>query len=150
MPLYLVGYSGGGQIAAGVVPYLKKMLGAPITVISLGGVVGAEPGITDAEHFYHLYGRRDGVQRIGWLLSPSRWSIHNKIDLLPRSPWHQAKREGKITFIYMGNMRHNGRQGYLDDEFALEDGGKTNIEVTVDAVARLVSQVDTQQISTVR
>jgi hypothetical protein len=50
----------------------------------------------------------------------------------------------------MGNMRHNGRQGYLDDEFALEDGGKTNIEVTVDAVARLVSQVDTQQISTVR
>lgn len=149
MPVYIVGYSGGGQIAAGVVPYLKKMLGAPITVISLGGVVGAEPGIMEAEHLYHLYGRRDSVQRLGWILSPSRWTLGDGVDILPLSRWNQAKRRDMMTFIYMGNMRHNGREGYLDDEFALDEHDKPNLDVTVDTIADLLKQHNIETTSTV-
>jgi hypothetical protein len=137
-PVYLLGYSGGGQIAVGVVPYLKRMIDAPITVISLGGVMGGDPGAADAEHIYHLYGRRDGVQRIGWVLSPSRWHISN-LDVLPLSRWNVARRSGKITFTYMGNVKHNGRAGYLDKSAYLMAPDYGNLHVTAETIARIVT-----------
>ncbi len=39
VPLTLIGYSGGGQIALGALPFLKRALAAPIDVISLGGLL---------------------------------------------------------------------------------------------------------------
>lgn len=144
MPVYLLGYSGGGQIALGVVPYLKQMIHAPITVVSLGGVVGGDPGIMAAEHLYHLYGKRDGVQRLGWLLSPSRWRI-GELPVLPLSRWNQARRANKIDFIYTGDMRHNGSQGYLDDAHSSSDDGLVNVEVVVGKIARLVIGHDITQ-----
>jgi hypothetical protein len=43
VPVTLVGYSGGGQVAVGAAPHLKMMIHAPISVISLGGVMSADP-----------------------------------------------------------------------------------------------------------
>ncbi len=137
-PVYLLGYSGGGQIAVGVVPYLKRMLDAPITVVSLGGVVGGEPGAAEAEHIYHLYGKRDGVQRIGWVLSPSRWHI-GQIDILPLSTWNVTKRAGKITFTFMGNVKHNGRGGYLDNGAYLMATNESNLQVTANTIANIIT-----------
>ncbi|MEM6283561.1 MAG: hypothetical protein AAF787_15320 [Chloroflexota bacterium] len=141
MPVYLLGYSGGGQIAIGSVPYLKNMLRAPVTVVSLGGAMGADPGAEDVEHIYHLYGKRDGVQRLGWILSPSRWHI-GRWDILPLSRWNHARREGKMTFLFMGDMRHNGKEGYLDNEHSATGDGRSNLTVTVERIVGIVREHD--------
>jgi hypothetical protein len=138
MPITLLGYSGGGQIAVGAAPYLKNMLDAPIIVLSLGGVLSADPGVLELEHLYHLRGKRDGVQRVGMILSPSRWHI-GRMDFLPLSRWNQARRAGRITFIEMGNMKHNGAEGYLDIESQVEDG-RTYMDVTVDTIVDLIER----------
>jgi hypothetical protein len=136
MPVTLLGYSGGGQIAVGAVPYLKKLLDAPVVVISLGGVISADPGVLEVERLYHLYGSRDGVQRIGWIMSPSRWHI-GEVNILPLSRWNRARREGRIRFIQMGNMKHNGEQGYLSTTQRTSDGN-TYIEATVAQIVDLI------------
>lgn len=60
----LIGYSGGGQISLGAVPYLKKVLAAPIEVISLAGVISGNNEVAQVEHFYHLVGQKDWVARL--------------------------------------------------------------------------------------
>ena len=69
----LVGYSGGGQISLGAVPYLKKVLAAPIEVISLAGVISGNNEVVQVEHLYHLVGDRDRVARFTPILFPRRW-----------------------------------------------------------------------------
>ncbi len=44
VPVTLLGWSGGGQIALGTVTFLRRMLGAPIRVVSVGGVMSNDPG----------------------------------------------------------------------------------------------------------
>jgi len=138
MPVTLLGYSGGGQIAVGAVPYLRELIDAPIVVISLGGVISADPGAAEVERLYHLYGSRDGVQRIGWIMSPSRWHIGN-VAFLPLSRWNQASREGRIRYVQMGNMKHNGKHGYLSDT-AHTDDEQTYIEATVGQIVDLIER----------
>jgi hypothetical protein len=136
MPVTILGYSGGGQIAIGAVPYLKKLIDAPVTVISLGGVISADPGVMEVEHLYHIYGKRDSVQRIGWIVSPSRWHIGG-FSFLPISRWNQARDAGKITFIYAGDMKHNGDEGYLSHTHHTENG-QTYMEATVAQIIALI------------
>lgn len=134
-PVYLLGYSGGGQIAVGAVPYLKKFINAPITVISLGGVLSADPGVKEVAHLYHLHGKRDNVQRFGLWVSPSRWRVGD-FYLLPRSRWNKTRKAGGMTFLYMGDVRHNGREGYLDDLTPHPDQrGQSIMDVTVNTIA---------------
>lgn len=137
-PIYLLGYSGGGQIAVGAAPYLKRMIDAPITVISLGGVLSGDPGVLAVEHLYHLRGRRDSVQRFGMIVSPSRWHI-GRYGVLPLSRWNKARRDGKITVIDMGNVTHNGREGYLDDLTPHPtERGYSLMDKTVQAISGLI------------
>lgn len=67
--------------------------GAPLFIISLGGVMADDPGLDAIEHLYHLYWTRDPVQRIGQIAYAGRWPI------LSYSPWNRAKAEGKIASI---------------------------------------------------
>ena len=48
-PITVMGWSGGGQIAVGVVPYLHQALNAPIYVASIGGVITDDPGVASVE-----------------------------------------------------------------------------------------------------
>ncbi|MEM6428348.1 MAG: hypothetical protein AAF708_03840 [Deinococcota bacterium] len=115
-PVTLIGYSGGGQIAVGAAPYLRDALGQPVQVISLGGVISADPGALALRKLYHLYGTRDAVQRLGNIMCPGRWAV------VALSPWNQAKRSGIIRLIRMGSMDHTGVDGYLDaDTFVGQD-----------------------------
>lgn len=139
MPIYLLGYSGGGQMAVGTVPYLKKLCVAPVTVVSLGGTISGDPGVIEVERLYHLYGKRDGVQRLGWLLSPSRWQV-GEAQFLPLSRWNQAYRAGKMEFIQVGDMKHNGKQGYLDDVHHADGSNRSNVETVVDTITEIVMQ----------
>jgi hypothetical protein len=104
-PVTILGYSGGGQIAAGAAPQVKSVLQAPLVVISLAGVLSSDPGLSSIEHLYHLYGERDHVQRIGQIIFPGRWRI------LQNSSWNQAVAAGKITLMSMGaDEAHRGRR----------------------------------------
>ena len=133
-PVTMIGYSGGSQIALGSARYLQSMLeGAPLFVISLGGVMAADPGLDAIKHVYQLYGARDPFQKIGQIAYADRWAI------LPYSPWNRAKAEGKITFIAIGPIGHTGTKGYFSDKSHLENG-RSFLDHTVDAIAQVLEE----------
>ena len=131
LPVTLIGYSGGGQVAVGAASHLKEILKVPVTVIALGGVLSSDPGLLQLDRLYFLYGDRDEVQRLAGLLFPGRWP------LLPYSTWNQARAQGNIEFIQLGPMTHTGKGVYLDAETLLPDGF-SYLERTVEVVAELI------------
>jgi predicted Abi (CAAX) family protease len=116
LPITLIGYSGGGQMAVAVTPYLKRALGADIEVISLGGVISANINMLKLGHLYHLVGDKDGVAGLGPILFPGRWK------LFPLSYWNRAMRKGKISEISLGPMGHQVPGGIMDPDAYLPDG----------------------------
>lgn len=131
VPITLVGYSGGGQIALAAAPYLKKALNAPIDIISISGVFSGNNNILALEHFYHFVGDKDFVEKIGVIVFPKRW----KIAFL--SCWNRAKRYGKVTITSLGPVGHNDAGGPLDDEKKLPDG-RSYLQQTVDYVSEII------------
>ncbi|MCA9839890.1 MAG: hypothetical protein KC422_23480 [Trueperaceae bacterium] len=132
-PITIIGYSGGGQIAAGVAPYLKHLLRAPVDLISLGGVISADPGLKDLRYIYHLSGDKDSVEKLGTLFFPGRWP------LFQNSSWNYAKRKGKFTYIPIKQCKHNGAGGYLDENCKLDSGDNNlerTLELTLDILCR--------------
>jgi len=127
----LIGYSGGGQIALGAAGHLDDILGTPIDVIALGGVMASDPAALQVRHLYYLYGDRDGIQRAGFAMFAGRWP------LLRYSPWNQARAKGLITAVRLGPMKHTGRDGYLSTTARLPDG-RSHLDATVDAIASIV------------
>jgi hypothetical protein len=133
-PVSLIGYSGGGQIALGAATYLHPMLeGAPLRIISLGGVMADDPGLDYIEHLYHFYGTKDPVQQIGQIAYAGRWPI------LPHSPWNRAKADGKISMIAVGPIGHTGAKGYFSATCHLENG-QCFRDRSVDAITRVLSR----------
>lgn len=108
--------SGGGQVSVGTAPYLAKMLGKPIRVLSIGGVLTDDPGIKSVEKLVHLSGSKDGIQYLGKYLFPGRWEIFK------RSAWNRALAEGKIKVIDVGPMHHMGLGDYFSRSIKLPDG----------------------------
>ncbi len=131
-PVYLIGYSGAGQMAVGAVTYLREWIRAPIYVISLGGIFGSDPGVLTADRVYHIYGDQDSAHKLS-ALAPGRWSI------FPASEWNRARRQDLIRFINMGPMGHTGVGGYLDNKTRLPDG-TIYLDKTVQVVADIVMQ----------
>jgi predicted Abi (CAAX) family protease len=148
IPLTLMGYSGGGQIALGILPFLKQSLGAPIEVISLAGVISGNGRALDAEQIYHLVGTKDPVERLGPIMFPRRWAI------APLSYWNRAKRKGKISFISLGPVTHQVPGGVLDDNAFLPDGRshlQQTLDITLDIlVGDLRQHRDQQKIQVLR
>ncbi|GIV68023.1 hypothetical protein [Caldilinea sp.] len=134
VPIFLIGYSGAGQIAIGAVTYLREWTKAPIYVISLGGIFSSDPGILAASHVFHLWGTRDQAQ-IWRFLMPGRWSW------MAASEWNRALRQGRATIIRMEGMGHTGRGGYLDHRPPAE-GGPANVDRTVELVATIIAHAD--------
>ena len=131
----LIGYSGGGQISLGAVPYLKKVLAAPIEVISLAGVISGNNEVAQVEHLYHLVGEKDRVARLTPLLFPRRWSF------LSWSNWNLAKSRGEISYISLGKVRHDSQNGPLDETAILKDG-YSHLEQTLRIILRILTRVD--------
>jgi hypothetical protein len=131
-PITLVGLSGSAQIAVGATPYLKKVLQAPIRVVAVGGVFTDDPGIADVEHLYQLKSSKDFFPYLGNIFYPGRWPF------LSYSAWNQARRQGKITVIDPGPMRHIGRKDYFSFKTRLPNG-KCHAEQTAEIVAKVVT-----------
>jgi len=129
-PVYLIGYSGGGQVALGAACYLTR-LRSPVTVITVGGVFSSIPGLLLADHVHCLVGSKDRTVKLGPLMFPGRWP------LAPRSAWNKARRRGKVSIVDMGPMIHSGRGDYFTRSVTLEDG-TTYADHTADVVAGII------------
>lgn len=116
IPITLLGYSGGAQVALGAVTYLKYALDVPIEVISLAGVLSGNNGMTALDRLYHLKGDRDILAQIGAMMFPKRWP------LMAWSSWNSAKAEGRIWQISLGPVSHSGANGPIDPVAQLPNG----------------------------
>jgi predicted Abi (CAAX) family protease len=134
----LIGYSGGGQISLGAVPYLKKVLAAPIEVISLAGVISGNNEVVQVEHLYYLVGEKDRVARLTPLLFPQRWSF------VTWSNWNLAKTRGEISFVSLGKMGHDSTNGPLDENALLADGCN-HLEKTLRVILRILTRADGEE-----
>ncbi|MCL4831649.1 MAG: hypothetical protein KJZ86_04380 [Caldilineaceae bacterium] len=133
LPVFVVGYSGAGQIAVGAAPYLRELIGGAVYVILLGGIYGSDPGLLAVDRVYHLYGEQDTSQRLTPLLFPGRWP------LMWYSDWNRAKRQGRIVFRSLGPMTHGGNTGYMTTSQRLSTG-LTHQEATVQAIGGIVRE----------
>jgi predicted Abi (CAAX) family protease len=116
IPITLIGYSGGGEMSVAAAPYLRRVLGAEIEVISLGGVMSANNNFLKLEHLYHLVGEHDKVAALGPIFFPGRTK------LFPLSYWNRAQRKGKISEISLGPMGHQVPGGMMDPNAFLPSG----------------------------
>jgi hypothetical protein len=80
----LIGHSGAAPSASCAAPYLALAIGAPVTVISLGGVLGDDPALESVEHLHHLWGTKDWEARLAAIGIPARWPV------LRCSRWNRA------------------------------------------------------------
>jgi predicted Abi (CAAX) family protease len=131
IPITILGYSGGGQMAAGAAPYLKRALAAPIELVSLAGVISGNHNLLAVEHLYHIVGDNDLVEKQGPVLFPRRWK------LLFLSYWNRAKARGKISFISLGPVGHNAAKGPYGAEARLPDG-RTHLQQTVAVISGIL------------
>ncbi|MEM8771277.1 MAG: hypothetical protein AAGD92_06485 [Pseudomonadota bacterium] len=106
-PVYIIGYSGGAQVAVNAAPFLQAKLSCPISVISIGGVMASDPGLSVISTLHHIRGDGDRVEKTGALLFAERWRI------FATSPWNMARRENRIKIHKIKNMIHAGPRGYF-------------------------------------
>jgi hypothetical protein len=123
VPITLIGYSGGAQISLGAAFYLHYELRSPVSVISLGGVLGDDPGLETVAHLYHLWGSKDLEAGLAATVVPARWRISR------RSRWNRALGAGRVTQRCLGAMHHTGPTGYLDPASVAADG-QSYLDVT--------------------
>ena len=115
VPVTLVGFSGGGQMAVGAASMLS-LLGVPVSAVSIGGVFNADPGFDHLQHFWDIRGGRDRLRLLGPLVFPGRWPF------TPSSPWHRAMKDGRVTIYDGGPVVHEGRNSYFEGRRVGSDG----------------------------
>ncbi|MFV0252581.1 MAG: hypothetical protein ACK5H2_04525 [Beutenbergiaceae bacterium] len=134
-PVTIIGYSGGGQVALGATWYLTT-LGVEVSVVSIGGVFGSDPGLERVSHLWHLYGAKDLLHRLGPLAFPGRWPT------APRSAWHRAVARQRVTIRCLGPMKHDHGRDYFDHRANTADGVSYR-QVTVDALVQILTGAST-------
>ncbi len=132
-PVFVVGYSGAGQIAVGAAPYLREEIGGPVYVILLAGICGSDPGLLAVDRVYYLYGENDTSLRLTPLVFPGRWP------LMWYSDWNRARRQGRIVFRKLGPMTHAGSTGYMTTSQSLPNG-LTYQQATIGAIGAIVAE----------
>ncbi|MDO5093063.1 MAG: hypothetical protein Q4D79_06520 [Propionibacteriaceae bacterium] len=132
VPVTLIGYSGGAQIAVGAARYLAAQ-GVTVDVVSIGGVYGDDPGLDHVASLVHLSGSRDRTQHLGTVCFPGRWFT------APLSRYGRAVRDGRIQTVKLGPISHGGRDSYFSRSSRLPDG-RTHQQATVDELVRLLGR----------
>jgi pimeloyl-ACP methyl ester carboxylesterase len=130
-PITLIGFSGGAQVCLSASTFVRALLGAPVQIVSLGGILGDDPALRDVHRLYNLHGTRDWIQRCMALLFPGRWQW------MRHSSWNRALREGRIREITLGPMRHNDPGGYFDADQKLPNG-KSHAQTTLDHISEII------------
>ncbi|WBB62473.1 hypothetical protein O7599_08055 [Streptomyces sp. WMMC500] len=131
IPVVLLSYSGGAQLATGAVGELHARLRAPVVLIMLGGFHNGANDLTHAEHVHRLTSAGDRIERVGTWIFPQRWRLFR------RSGWNRARRAGKITVHRLDPATHLGPRSYISPEEHLPDG-RTYLDRTTDTVITLI------------
>ena len=140
VPISLIGFSGGGQMAVAAAARLREVLNVPIEVISLGGVISGNINVLKLEHLYHLRGDKDFVERIGPVMFPRRWPVAFL------SYWNRAKRMGKVSLISLGPVSHQLPGGIMDPDQRLPDG-RTHLQQTIDLIMAILLEGTDDQVT---
>ncbi|WP_433782117.1 hypothetical protein ACQPX6_19645 [Actinomycetospora sp. CA-101289] len=130
-PVVLLGYSGGAQIATGAVHEVATRLGAPVTVIGLGGFHSGANDLAAATAFHELTSGHDAVERVGRWLFPLRWPVPGW------GPWNRARRAGKVHVHRLDPAHHVGPSSYISPTALLPDG-RSHLQRTADVIVRIV------------
>ncbi len=133
-PVTLMCISGGGQVSVGAAPVLLDLLGQPVSIVSIGGVITDDPGVLSVSRLVHLSGSVDNIQNVGKWLFPGRWPVFK------RSAWNRAMRKGKIKIIDVGPMKHMGWGDYFSRSARLPDG-TPNAQRTVEIVSGVMQEL---------
>ncbi|MGP3961072.1 hypothetical protein ACTWPT_34240 [Nonomuraea sp. 3N208] len=131
IPVVLLSYSGGAQVATGAVEELHTQLHAPLLLITIGGFHNGANDLTHAHHLYQLTSASDWIERVCIWIFPQRWRLFR------RSGWNRAARAGKITMHRLDPATHMGRHSYISPEAQLPDG-RSYLDRTADAVVALI------------
>lgn len=131
IPVVLLSYSGGAQVATGAVDELHAQLRAPLLLIMLGGFHSGANDLTQAEHLHQLTSASDRIERVGTWIFPQRWRVYR------RSAWNRALRDGKITVHRLDPATHVGPRSYISPTAQLPDG-RTHLERTTDTAIQLI------------
>ena len=131
IPVVLLSYSGGAQVATGAVDELHTRLRAPLLLITLGGFHNGTGDLTHAHHLHRLTSAHDRIERVGTWLFPQRWRLFR------RSAWNRARRAGKITEHRLDPATHVGPRSYISPNALLPDG-RSHLDRTADTVIALI------------
>ncbi|MEU4679719.1 hypothetical protein [Micromonospora sp. NPDC023737] len=133
VPVVLLSYSGGAQVATGAVNELWSQLRAPLWLITLGGFHNGANDIANAEHLSQLTSAGDWIERVGTWMFPQRWRLFRW------SGWNRAARKGKITVHRLDPATHVGPLSYISPGARLADG-RSHLDRTVDTVVGLIRE----------
>jgi hypothetical protein len=131
IPVVLLSYSGGAQVATGAVDELHTRLRCPLLLISIGGFHNGANDVTHAQHLHQLSSASDRIERVGTWIFPQRWRLFG------HSGWNQAERAGKITVHRLDPATHVGPRSYISPTAQLPDG-RTHLDRTADTVIGLI------------
>lgn len=130
-PVYLVGFSGGAQMALGAGWFLSG-LGVPVSLISIGGIFSDDPGLDRMEHVWDIRGARDTMRLLGPIAFPGRWPT------APLSAWGKARHERRVTVRTIGPMKHDGAKGYFGRR-AKDSRGRIHADLTREEVVGILA-----------
>lgn len=131
LPVVLLSYSGGAQVATGAVEELHAQLRAPLLLIDIGGFHNGANDLTHAEHVHVLTSANDRIERVSSWIFPQRWRLFR------RSAWNRAVDAGKVTVHRLDPATHVGPRSYISPTATLPDG-RSHLERTTDTVLALV------------
>ena len=142
MPVFLLSYSGGAQVATGAIEELFAQLRAPLFVITLGGFHNGANDLKHAVHLYRLTSANDWIERVGIALFPQRWR------LCRFSAWNRAMAVGKITVHSLDPAAHVGPKGYISPTARLADG-HSYLDRTTETVIEIIRRDCTTKMGSV-
>lgn len=131
IPVVLLCYSGGAQVATGALEGLFSELSSPLWLIMLGGFHNGANDLTHARHVHRLTSKNDWIEKVGIGLFPQRWRV------LRRSPWNKALNAGSVTVHSLDPATHVGPQSYISPTARLSDG-RTYLDRTADIVINII------------
>ncbi|WP_433158531.1 hypothetical protein [Kribbella sp. CA-247076] len=131
IPVVLLSYSGGAQVATGAVDELYTQLRCPLLLILLGGFHNGANDLTHAEHVHQLTSASDRIERVSTWIFPQRWR------LLRRTAWNRALRTGQLTVHRLDPATHVGPRSYISPTAMLPDG-RSHLDRTADLVLELI------------
>ncbi|MDT0394874.1 MULTISPECIES: hypothetical protein [Streptomyces] len=133
VPVVLLSYSGGAQVATGAVDELRARLGASPLLITLGGFHNGANDLTGAARLHRLTSSHDRIERIGTWMFPQRWAVFRG------SGWNRARRAGKVTVHRLDPATHLGRNSYISPDAHRADG-RSHLDHTTDTVLALIRE----------